>query len=159
MLTLLRQAEDAYAKAIQRALNSLQAGKTSFDMHHSPALGSSSVKALERVVEYESAELVRIHEQFARRCRDLLEVPLRSRASKDDWTAVQKHERNTEALMKEYEEAQHRYQKVGLPLFPIVGLLSQMCHSTRILTTHTINVTWSTGRHSPEGPQSSQKLY
>lgn len=110
------QAEDAYAKAIQRALTSLKTGKTPFDLQHSPALGSSSVKAIERVIEYESAELIRMHEVFARRCRDQLEVPLRSRATKDDWTAVQKHEKNTEALMKEYEEAQHKYQKVGISI-------------------------------------------
>jgi hypothetical protein len=55
-----------------------------------------------------------MHEVFAKRCRDLLEVPLRSRASKDDWTAVQKQERNAEALLKEYEEALHRFQKVRL---------------------------------------------
>lgn len=106
------QAEEAYAKAVQRAISSLKAGKTPFDLQHNAALGSSSVKAVERAIEHESAEVVRMHEVFAKRCRDLLEVPLRSRASKDDWTAVQKQERNAEALLKEYEEALHRFQKV-----------------------------------------------
>lgn len=88
-----------------------------------------------------------MHEVFARRCRDQLEVPLRSRASKDDWLAVQKQERNTEALLKEYEEAQHRLQKVSEPFLvsaftPIWRCVTPSPHITCTCAAHsrTINV-------------------
>jgi rubrerythrin len=117
---LYLQAEDAYAKAIQRALTALKTGKTPLDLqrNNNPALGSSSTKIIERAIEHESAELVRMHEVFARRCREQLEVPLRSRATKDDWTAAQRQERNTEALLRDYEDAQMRLHKVGYPYCP-----------------------------------------
>lgn len=109
LVLLLHQIEEAYAQSLQRAINKLQHRPFT----SSSALSKASARALERATTIESAEIVRMHESFARRCRNDLEVPLRNRSGKEDWQRVVRLEKGNEDVLRDMEDAEKQVHKVG----------------------------------------------
>ena len=110
------QAEEAYAASLQRALSKLKGGKIPFSLRGSgntphAGLGNASVTAIERVIEKETSQIASLHERFATRCRDQLEVPLRNRANKEDWQTITRQDKQSDSLLKDIEDAQGKVQK------------------------------------------------
>ena len=76
-----------------------------------PGLGGPSVSAIERVIEKETSQIATLHERFANRCRDQLEVPLRNRANKEDWQTVTRQDKQSDSILRDIEDAQGKVQK------------------------------------------------
>lgn len=89
----------------------MKGGKTPFQLRGNAGLGNASIAAIEKVIERETSQIASLHERFAHRCRDQLEVPLRNRASKEDWQAVYRQDRQGDSLLKEIDDAQSKVQK------------------------------------------------